>query len=106
MTLHEQVGQLCVAGVRSTSPTRDRVDAATPTPEHRGLLSCHSWLAGDPVAPHPEADVAGHEQHRDRRPALHQRVDVKTHVGSNLRKLDLRDRVQIVMVAYEYGMHG
>jgi DNA-binding NarL/FixJ family response regulator len=31
---------------------------------------------------------------------------VKTHVGSILRKLDLRDRVQIVVFAYQYGMHA
>lgn len=31
---------------------------------------------------------------------------VKTHVGSILRKLDLRDRVQIVVFAYQHGMHA
>jgi DNA-binding NarL/FixJ family response regulator len=30
---------------------------------------------------------------------------VKTHVGSMLRKLDLRDRVQIVVFAYRHGIH-
>ena len=29
---------------------------------------------------------------------------VKTHVGSILRKLDLRDRVQIVVYAHEHGL--
>ena len=32
---------------------------------------------------------------------------VKTHVGAILRKLDLRDRVQIVVFAHEHGLaHG
>ncbi len=31
---------------------------------------------------------------------------VKTHVGSILRKLDLRDRVQIVVFAHEHGLAG
>jgi DNA-binding NarL/FixJ family response regulator len=31
---------------------------------------------------------------------------VKTHVGSILRKLDLRDRVQVVVFAYEHGLAG
>ena len=31
---------------------------------------------------------------------------VKTHVGSMLRKLDLRDRVQIVVFAYRHGIHA
>jgi DNA-binding NarL/FixJ family response regulator len=31
---------------------------------------------------------------------------VKTHVGSMLRKLDLRDRVQIVVFAYQHGIHA
>lgn len=31
---------------------------------------------------------------------------VKTHVGSILRKLGLRDRVQIVVYAYEHGIRG
>jgi DNA-binding NarL/FixJ family response regulator len=30
---------------------------------------------------------------------------VKTHIGSMLRKLDLRDRVQIVVFAYRHGIH-
>jgi DNA-binding NarL/FixJ family response regulator len=29
---------------------------------------------------------------------------IKTHVGSILRKLDLRDRVQVVVFAYEHGL--
>ncbi|HOI03626.1 MAG TPA: LuxR C-terminal-related transcriptional regulator, partial [Dermatophilaceae bacterium] len=29
---------------------------------------------------------------------------VKTHVGAILRKLDLRDRVQIVVFAYEHAL--
>jgi DNA-binding NarL/FixJ family response regulator len=31
---------------------------------------------------------------------------VKTHIGSMLRKLDLRDRVQIVVFAYQHGIHA
>ncbi len=31
---------------------------------------------------------------------------VKTHVGSMLRKLGLRDRVQIVVFAYQHGIHA
>ena len=29
---------------------------------------------------------------------------IKTHVGSVLRKLELRDRVQVVVFAYEHGL--
>ena len=29
---------------------------------------------------------------------------IKTHVGSVLRKLDLRDRVQVVVFAHEHGL--
>ena len=43
-------------------------------------------------------------QRRDRRRAVVGDATVKTHVGARPAKLDLRDRVQAVVVAYESGL--
>ena len=45
-------------------------------------------------------------QHRDRREVFASESTVKTHVGAILRKLALRDRVQIVVFAHEHGLAG
>jgi hypothetical protein len=57
-----------------------------------------------PSLAHLAAGREGVVQHRDRRPGLPQRVDGEGHVGAILRKLGLRDRVQIVVFAHEHGL--
>ena len=50
------------------------------------------------------ADRAGAVQRRDRAEVFLSEATVKTHVGRMLSKLDLRDRVQAVVLAYETGL--
>ncbi|WP_047871639.1 response regulator transcription factor [Nocardiopsis sp. RV163] len=61
-------------------------------------------MGGEPHPP-PERSTTG--DRRDRTPALRlvlSRATVKTHVSRLLTKLDVRDRAQLVVFAYETGL--
>ncbi|MEY9835825.1 hypothetical protein [Streptacidiphilus sp. EB103A] len=63
------------------------------------LRGAHRQGTGDPPGRDPRS-----EQRRDPQQVFADESTVKTRVGGILRKLDLRDRVQIVVFAHEHGL--
>ena len=90
-------GNAVLAPVDLTTLLDQQFKAATPTPtEYRSLTEKEREVFGAVSRGLSNAEIAGL--------VFASESTVKTHVGSILRKLALRDRVQIVVFAHQHGL--
>ena len=101
-----------LAGIRIDRPGRLAARPVGHPPADRAFIRDHRPTAAStrarradrPRARDPRARRTRSLQRRDRRPARRLGTTIKTHVARVLVKLDLRDRVQAVVLAYETGI--
>ena len=84
-----------------TAPADRRLRRAAPTRSSRRRRSSSAHAARARGA---RAGSARAVEQRDREALVVTEATVKTHVGASSMKLDLRDRVQAVVFAYEHGI--
>jgi DNA-binding NarL/FixJ family response regulator len=99
--------RLVAAGESLLAPsvTRRLIEAYIARPEHKPAAAPHGLDELTPREPEVLSLVAGGSTNREVAAALHlSPFTVKTHVSRILMKLQARDRVQLVVLAYQAGL--